>query len=102
MPRLPSLRVYQAAQQLKLEIYRFVSCTPQRLPDTLQLLDSSGSIGSNIAEGYGRGPGKDRIRFYRNARGSAEETIHWLRGWQEIKSLDQRKIWSFINCGGGI
>lgn len=36
-----------------------------------------GSIEANIAEGYSRGSGRDRARFYEYALGSARET----RGW---------------------
>ena len=40
---------------------------------------SADSIGANIAEGYGRGTGADNRRFVRTARGSLNETQHWLR-----------------------
>ena len=36
-----------------------------------------GSVGANIAEGYSRGSGKDRVRFYEYALGSARESRHW-------------------------
>ena len=44
-----------------------------------QLVEASDSIGGNIAEGYGRYHYKDnrQLQFY--ARGSLEETGHWLR-----------------------
>ncbi len=42
-----------------------------------QLYRSCGSIGANISEGYSRGSGKDRVRFYEYSLGSARET----RGW---------------------
>jgi len=42
-----------------------------------QLFRSAGSIGSNIAEGYSRGSGKDRARFYEYALGSAREARDW-------------------------
>ncbi len=42
-----------------------------------QLYRALGSIGANIAEGYSRGSGKDRARFYEYALGSARES----RGW---------------------
>jgi four helix bundle protein len=42
-----------------------------------QLYRSVGSIGANIAEGYSRGTGKDRARFYEYALGSARECRDW-------------------------
>jgi four helix bundle protein len=42
-----------------------------------QLYRAIGSIGANISEGYSRGGGRDRARFYEYALGSARES----RGW---------------------
>lgn len=42
-----------------------------------QLYRSLGSIGANLAEGYSRGTGKDRARFYEYALGSARESRDW-------------------------
>ncbi|MFH2218484.1 MAG: four helix bundle protein [Pseudomonadota bacterium] len=42
-----------------------------------QLYRSLGSISANLAEGYSRGTGKDRARFYEYSLGSARES----RGW---------------------
>jgi four helix bundle protein len=42
-----------------------------------QLYRSSGSISANLAEGYSRGTGKDRARFYEYALGSARESRDW-------------------------
>ena len=42
-----------------------------------QLYRSVGSISANIAEGYSRGTGKDRARFYQYALGSAREARDW-------------------------
>jgi len=37
-----------------------------------------GSISANIAEGYSRGTGRDRARFYEYALGSARESRDWV------------------------
>lgn len=42
-----------------------------------QLCRAVGNISSNIAEGYSRGTGKDRSRFYDYALGSARESRDW-------------------------
>lgn len=42
-----------------------------------QLYRAMGSISANLAEGYSRGTGKDRARFYEYALGSARESRDW-------------------------
>ena len=42
-----------------------------------QLYRAVGSTGANIAEGYSRGTGRDRARFYEYALGSARESRDW-------------------------
>lgn len=42
-----------------------------------QLFRAVGSISANLAEGYSRGTGRDRARFYEYALGSARETRDW-------------------------
>jgi four helix bundle protein len=42
-----------------------------------QLYRAAGSISANIAEGYSRGSGRDRAKFYEYALGSARETRDW-------------------------
>jgi len=42
-----------------------------------QLIRSAGSITANIEEGYGRGYGKDRLRFLKFSLGSARESKGW-------------------------
>ena len=42
-----------------------------------QLYRAVGSTGANLAEGYSRGTGSDRARFYEYALGSARESRDW-------------------------
>lgn len=42
-----------------------------------QLYRALGSTSANIAEGYSRGTGRDRARFYEYALGSARESRDW-------------------------
>ena len=42
-----------------------------------QLYRAIGSVSANIAEGYSRGTGRDRARFYEYALGSARESRDW-------------------------
>ena len=42
-----------------------------------QLYRAVGSIGANLAEGFSRGTGRDRARFYEYSLGSAREARDW-------------------------
>jgi len=53
-----------------------------------QLYRALGSISVNIAEGYSRGTGKDRARFYEYALGSARESRDWYYKCRHILGDD--------------
>ncbi len=42
-----------------------------------QLYEALGSMSANLAEGYSRGTGKDRARFYEYSLGSTRESRDW-------------------------
>jgi four helix bundle protein len=50
---------------------------PRMLGIADPLARATGSIGANLAEGYSRGTGRDRARFYEYSLGSARESRHW-------------------------
>jgi four helix bundle protein len=76
-----NLQVYQLAERLADEVWHIVARWETFPRDTLgkQLVREADSIGANIAEGSGRGAQRDNQRFIRIARGSLNETQHWLR-----------------------
>jgi len=75
------LRVYQLSEKLADELWKTAIGWGYFDRDTLgkQLVRAGDSIGANIAEGAGRGTFPDNRRFVRMARGSLNETKHWLR-----------------------
>ncbi len=76
-----NLEVYKLAERLSDEIWS-MACQWQDLARNTvgsQIVRSADSIGANIAEGLGRGSYQDNRRFVRIARGSLNETQHWLR-----------------------
>lgn len=79
--KFESLQVYKLAEKLADEVWTLVSGWDSFARDTIgkQLVCSADSIGANIAEGSGRGSYQDNRRFVRIARGSLNETQHWLR-----------------------
>jgi four helix bundle protein len=75
------LEVYRLAEDLADKVWNTVKSWDAFAKGTLgrQLVRSTDSIGANIAEGCGRGTYPDNRRFVRIARGSLNETRHWLR-----------------------
>jgi four helix bundle protein len=53
-----------------------------------QLHRALGSVGANLAEGYSRGTGKDRARFYERALGSARESRGWIHQGRHVLGED--------------
>jgi four helix bundle protein len=51
---------------------------------TAQLIDASGSVSANLAEGYSRATRVDRVRFLGYSLGSARECITWYSGAEPI------------------
>jgi len=78
--RFTDLRVWQAAHQVSLEIYRITAGFPreERYGLASQMRRASVSVAANIAEGFGRWGRRDQARFYEISKGSAEELRHYL------------------------
>ncbi len=89
-----SLRVYQLAEQLADLIWEIVLEWNAFARDTVgkQLVKAADSVGANIAEGTGRGTYVDNRRFVRIARGSLNETKHWLRRAFKRRLLSAKQI----------
>jgi four helix bundle protein len=88
------LEVYQLAEKLSDEVWVVVLTWDNFAKDTVgkQLVRAADSIGANIAEGCGRQSFQDNRRFVRIARGSLNETRHWLRRAYKRKLLDDTKV----------
>jgi four helix bundle protein len=76
-----TLRVYKLAEELADEIWRIALRWDRFAQDTVgkQIVRSADSSGANIAEGTGRHDFQDNRRFVKIARGSLNETQHFLR-----------------------
>lgn len=88
------LRVYRLAEKLADEIWDIVLTWDDFAKATVgeQLVDAGDSIGANIAEGSGRGSYKENRRFVRIARGSLNETQHFLRRAYRRKLITEQHV----------
>jgi four helix bundle protein len=75
------LRVFAEAEELALGVYRLTQTLPahERFGLAQQLRRAAVSIGSNIAEGCGRGGSREFVRFLEIALGSTAELEFQLR-----------------------
>lgn len=96
---LDKLEVYQLARELSRiawHIFEKLNWKHKKLMD-FQFIESTDSVGANIAESYGRFHYLDRIKFLHYSRGSLMEcNDHWLellfeRNIIDIKEFDDFK-----------
>ena len=89
-----NLRVYKLSEKLADHIWDIALGWSVFARDTVgkQLVKSADSIGANISEGSGRGSFVDNRRFVRMARGSFNETQHWLRRAFKRKLLTKKQV----------
>ena len=88
------LQVYQLSERLADAVWDMALGWDAFARDTVgkQIVRAADSIGANIAEGYGRGTGADNRRFVRTARGSLNETHHWLRRAYRRKLMTKTQV----------
>ena len=96
--KFQDLQVYRLAEKLADEIWKIVNNWQFLAQDTVgkQIIRSADSIGANIAEGLGRGSFADNRRFVRIARGSLNETQHWLRRAYNRNLLTSEQVKTLI------
>jgi len=89
-----NLRVYRLSEKLADQVWEIVLDWSNFAQNTvgIQLVRSADGIGANIAEGEGRGRFLDNRRFVRMARGSLNETKHWLRRAYRRSLLSKKQV----------
>jgi len=91
------LEIYTLALDLAALIYKLTNKFPdkEKFGITNQLRRASSSVGANIAEGFGRYHRKDFTKFLYNARGSLNETKHFLLLSKELKYIKNPELSKF-------
>ena len=95
---LKDLEVYQLARELSKigwEIYNSLNWQTKKINGD-QFIESTDSVGANIAEGYSRFHYLDKIKFYYNSRASLSEcNDHWLELLNERKKVNSQNYEKF-------
>ena len=88
------LRIYELAEAIADQIWAIATSWDSFSQNTVgnQIVRSADSIGANIAEGVGRWGIQDQKRFIYIARGSLNETKHWLRRAFKRKLLSDEQV----------
>ena len=100
-PRRP-LRVIDAAEAFAADVHRCFNGPGRPKTYADQATRAAASVYANLKEGFGRGPGLDRMRFYRYARSSCEEALGWIRLSHQVDELATRKFHRLMNRGVAI
>ncbi|RPA66787.1 four helix bundle protein [Cyclobacteriaceae bacterium YHN15] len=93
--KLEDLEVYQLSRALSKKAWAIYSKLNWQMRKIMgdQFIESSDSIGANIAEAYGRYHYLDRIRFLYNSRGSKLESVnHWLSLMHEREVISDEEF----------
>lgn len=87
------LDVWQQAHNYRLDIFRISNEFPQKYQYSLgqQIQRAAISIGSNIAEGFGRQGKQEKKQFYRIARGSLTEIQDQLILTKDLSLITSEK-----------
>lgn len=95
--RLNDIDSYKIAFHLSNYVWKIVINWPIFARDTIgkQFVRSIDSISANIAEGFGRFGKKEKIQFYRYAKGSLVESLDWNEKSQ-IRQLLSSEQYNYI------
>ena len=89
-------KAHEVFQMVCDDIRKWPLTNPIARSISYQLLDSAGSMGATIAEGYGRGGPKEFEQFLRYSRGSSAETDHWLYEAQSTKLITEQRYSQYL------
>ncbi len=87
------VEVWKKAHQFVLGVYRYTETFPkhERYGLSVQFRRAAVSIAANIAEGFRKRGGADKLRFYNIGQGSLEECRYYLILAQDLGYVDNEK-----------
>jgi four helix bundle protein len=98
--KLEDLEVYKLARELSRVGWRIYEPFDWQMRKIIgdQFIESTDSVGANIAEGYGRFHYLDKIKFYYNARASLNEcNDYWIELLKERNKTNEENYKEFKN-----
>jgi four helix bundle protein len=99
MPPRGTLRAIDAAEEFAVNVTQWLAATAKACAHADQLRRAADSVSSNLIEGYGRGPGADRLRLYRISKAECEEALGWLRKSQGLREIAPKDFHRLSNRG---
>jgi len=97
---LDKLDAYIKARELSKiawRMYQKLSWEDKKI-NGFQFIESTDSVGANIAEGYGRFHYLDKAKFYYNSRGSLLESNHWFEIMDERGKIEIKDKTDYLQC----
>jgi four helix bundle protein len=82
--RMTAYRIAAYALEIGWDDARVLDGVRMTRPIAAQLYRALGSIAANIAEGYSRSSGADRVRFFEYGLGSTRESAVWYRAARPV------------------
>ncbi len=94
---LEDLKIFRDAEDISDQVWEAVKGWDRFARDALgiQLIRAVDSIGSNIAEAYGRYHFGEKIRFLYYARGSLYEAKYWIRRARRRNLISETRTLQF-------
>lgn len=95
--QLDNINAYKVSFNLSNYVWDIIIIWNYFTKDTAgkQFVRAIDSISANIAEGFGRYGKKDKVKFYRYARGSVYEFLDWLEK-SKVRNLIKIELYNHI------
>jgi four helix bundle protein len=99
MPPRGTLRTIDAAEDFAVAVSQWLRSSAWPCAHADQLRRAADSVSANLIDGYGRGPGADRLRLYRISKAECEEALGWLRKSRSLDEIGPKDFHRLSNRG---